>query len=123
MRFQALGTDVTDKVVIITGGKPGHRAAPARHSRRCRAPAFRVVVGYAHQPGRRAEEVVAKIGASNGKAIAGEVRCPRMRRTFLALFAASDEFGTPRRARQQCRHRRQERRGASTRCRPSASSK
>jgi NAD(P)-dependent dehydrogenase (short-subunit alcohol dehydrogenase family) len=87
--FQALGTNVTDKVAIITGGSRGiGRAAAIAAAAR----GFRVVVGYATNKAA-ADEVVAKIGASNGKAIA--VKCDvAHEKDILALFAAADEFGT-----------------------------
>jgi NAD(P)-dependent dehydrogenase (short-subunit alcohol dehydrogenase family) len=80
---------MTDKVVIITGGSRGiGRAAAIAAAAR----GFRVVVGYATNQAA-AEEVVAKIGASNGKAIA--VKCDvAHEKDILALFAAADEFGT-----------------------------
>jgi NAD(P)-dependent dehydrogenase (short-subunit alcohol dehydrogenase family) len=86
--FQTLGTNVTDKVVIITGGSRGiGRAAAIAAAAR----GFRVVVGYATNQAA-AEEVVAKIGASNGKAIA--VKCDvAHEKDILALFAAADDFG------------------------------
>jgi NAD(P)-dependent dehydrogenase (short-subunit alcohol dehydrogenase family) len=87
--FQTLGTNVTDKVVIITGGSRGIGRAAAIGAA---ARGFRVVVGYATNK-VAAEEVVAKIGASNGKAIA--VKCDvAHEKDILALFAAADEFGT-----------------------------
>jgi NAD(P)-dependent dehydrogenase (short-subunit alcohol dehydrogenase family) len=80
---------MTDKVVIITGGSRGiGRAAEIAAAAR----GFRVVVGYATNKAA-ADEVVAKIGASNGKAIA--VKCDvAHEKDILALFAAADEFGT-----------------------------
>ena len=80
---------MTDKVVIITGGSRGiGRAAALAVAAR----GFRVVVGYASNKAA-ADEVVAKIGASNGKAIA--VKCDvAHEKDILALFAAADEFGT-----------------------------
>jgi NAD(P)-dependent dehydrogenase (short-subunit alcohol dehydrogenase family) len=80
---------MTDKVVIITGGSRGiGRAAAIAAAAR----GFRVVVGYATNKAA-ADEVVAKIGASNGKAIA--VKCDvAHEKDILALFAAADEFGT-----------------------------
>jgi NAD(P)-dependent dehydrogenase (short-subunit alcohol dehydrogenase family) len=80
---------LTDRVVIITGGSRGiGRAAAIAAAAR----GFRVVVGYATNQAA-AEEVVAKIGASNGKAIA--VKCDvAHEKDILALFAAADEFGT-----------------------------
>jgi NAD(P)-dependent dehydrogenase (short-subunit alcohol dehydrogenase family) len=87
--FQTLGESVTDKVVIITGGSRGIGRAAAIGAA---ARGFRVVVGYATNKAA-AEEVVAKIGASNGKAIA--VKCDvAHEKDILALFAAADEFGT-----------------------------
>jgi NAD(P)-dependent dehydrogenase (short-subunit alcohol dehydrogenase family) len=87
--FQTLGTNVTDKVVIITGGSRGIGRAAAIGAA---ARGFRVVVGYATNKAA-ADEVVAKIGASNGKAIA--VKCDvAHEKDILALFAAADEFGT-----------------------------
>ncbi len=60
---------MTDKVVVITGGSRGiGRATALAAARR----GFRVVVGYATNKAA-ADEVVAQIGASNGKAIA--VKC------------------------------------------------
>ena len=80
---------MTDKVVIITGGSRGIGRAAAIGAA---ARGFRVVVGYATNQAA-AEEVVAKIGASNGKAIA--VKCDvAHEKDILALFAAADEFGT-----------------------------
>ena len=80
---------MTDKVVIITGGSRGIGRAAAIGAA---ARGFRVVVGYATNKAA-AEEVVAKIGASNGKAIA--VKCDVAHEMdILALFAAADEFGT-----------------------------
>jgi NAD(P)-dependent dehydrogenase (short-subunit alcohol dehydrogenase family) len=87
--FQTLGTNVTDKVAIITGGSRGIGRATAIG---VAARGFRVVVGYATNKAA-ADEVVAKIGASNGKAIA--VKCDvAHEKDILALFAAADEFGT-----------------------------
>jgi NAD(P)-dependent dehydrogenase (short-subunit alcohol dehydrogenase family) len=79
---------VTDKVVIITGGSRGiGRAAAIAAAAR----GFRVVVGYVSNKAA-AEEVVALIGASNGKAIA--VKCDvGSERDILALFKAADDFG------------------------------
>jgi NAD(P)-dependent dehydrogenase (short-subunit alcohol dehydrogenase family) len=87
--FQTLGTNVTDKVAIITGGSRGIGRATAIGAA---ARGFRVVVGYATNKAA-ADEVVAKIGASNGKAIA--VKCDvAHEKDILALFAVADEFGT-----------------------------
>jgi len=79
---------VTDKVVIITGGSRGiGRAAAIAAAAR----GFRVVVGYVSNKAA-AEEVVALIGASNGRAIA--VKCDvGSERDILALFKAADDFG------------------------------
>ena len=80
---------MTDKVVIITGGSRGiGRAAAIAAAAR----GFRVVVGYATNKAA-ADEVVAKISASNGKAIA--VKCDvGSESDILALFKAADDFGT-----------------------------
>lgn len=79
---------MTDKVVIITGGSRGiGRAAAIAAAAR----GFRVVVGYVSNKAA-AEEVVALIGASNGRAIA--VKCDvGSERDILALFKAADDFG------------------------------
>ena len=79
---------MTDKVVIITGGSRGiGRAAAIAAAAR----GFRVVVGYVSNKAA-ADEVVAQIGASNGKAIA--VKCDvGSERDILALFKAADDFG------------------------------
>jgi NAD(P)-dependent dehydrogenase (short-subunit alcohol dehydrogenase family) len=80
---------LTDRVAIITGGSRGIGRAAAIGAA---ARGFRVVVGYATNKAA-ADEVVAKIGASNGKAIA--VKCDvGSERDILALFKAADEFGT-----------------------------
>jgi NAD(P)-dependent dehydrogenase (short-subunit alcohol dehydrogenase family) len=80
---------LTDRVVIVTGGSRGiGRAAAIAAAAR----GFRVVVGYATNKAA-ADEVVAKIGASNGKAIA--VKCDvGDERDILGLFKAADDFGT-----------------------------
>jgi NAD(P)-dependent dehydrogenase (short-subunit alcohol dehydrogenase family) len=80
---------LTDRVAIITGGSRGigRAAAIAVASR-----GFRVVVGYASNEAA-ANQVVAAIAASNGKAIA--VKCDvGSENDILALFKAADEFGT-----------------------------
>jgi NAD(P)-dependent dehydrogenase (short-subunit alcohol dehydrogenase family) len=84
-----VGTKLTDKVVVITGGSRGiGRATALAAARR----GFRVVVGYATNKAA-ADEVVAQIGASNGKAIA--VKCDVASESdILALFKTADEFGT-----------------------------
>ena len=80
---------MTDKVVIITGGSRGIGRATALAAA---ARGFRIVVGYAtNLPA--ANEVVAKIEASNGKAIA--VKCDVGHEShILDLFEAADKFGT-----------------------------
>src|SRR6201996_9824988 len=83
-----MGADLTDKVVIITGGSRGVGRAAALAAA---ARGFRVVVGYATNKAA-ADEVVAQIGASNGKAIA--VKCDVASESdILALFKAADQFG------------------------------
>ena len=79
---------MTDRVAIVTGGSRGIGRAAAIGAA---ARGFRVVVGYATNKAA-ADEVVAKIGASNGKAIA--VKCDvGNERDILALFKAADDFG------------------------------
>src|SRR6516162_8633824 len=83
------GTTMTDKVVIITGGSRGIGRATAIAAA---ARGFRVVVGYASNK-KAADEVVARIEAMNGKAIA--VKCDvAEEKDILALFKAADKFGT-----------------------------
>src|SRR6202789_333107 len=78
-----------DRVAIVTGGSRGIGRAAAIGAA---ARGFRVVVGYATNKAA-ADEVVAKIGASNGKAIA--VKCDvGDERDILGLFKAADDFGT-----------------------------
>ncbi|WP_375777992.1 SDR family oxidoreductase [Bradyrhizobium sp. ma5] len=80
---------MTDKVVVITGGSRGIGRATALASA---ARGYRVVVGYATNQAA-ANEVVAAIEASNGKAIA--VKCDvGSEQDILALFKAADSFGT-----------------------------
>jgi NAD(P)-dependent dehydrogenase (short-subunit alcohol dehydrogenase family) len=80
---------VTDKVVIITGGSRGIGRATALAAA---ARGFKVVVGYASNLAA-ANEVVSKIEASNGKAIA--VKCDVGHESqILDLFKAADQFGT-----------------------------
>ena len=88
MRFRPLGANVTDKVVIITGGSRGiGRAATIAAAAR----GFRVVVGYASNEAA-ARDVVSTIEAKNGKAIA--VKCDvGSENDILALFKAADDFG------------------------------
>jgi NAD(P)-dependent dehydrogenase (short-subunit alcohol dehydrogenase family) len=84
-----LGAEVTDKVVIITGGSRGiGRAAAFAVAAR----GYRVVVGYASNEAA-ANEVVTTIEAKNGKAIA--VQCDVGKESdILRLFEAADKFGT-----------------------------
>jgi NAD(P)-dependent dehydrogenase (short-subunit alcohol dehydrogenase family) len=84
-----MGADVTDRVVIITGGSRGiGRAAAIAAAAR----GYRVVVGYATNE-TAANEVVAGIEAKNGKAIA--VKCDVGKEAdILRLFEAADKFGT-----------------------------
>ncbi len=80
---------MTDRVVVITGGSRGIGRATALAAA---ARGFRVVVGYATNK-EAADEVVAKIEASNGKAIA--VKCDvGSEADILAIFKAADVFGT-----------------------------
>jgi NAD(P)-dependent dehydrogenase (short-subunit alcohol dehydrogenase family) len=80
---------VTDKVAIITGGSRGIGRATAISAA---ARGFRIVVGYASNK-KAADEVVARIEAMNGKAIA--VKCDvAEEKDILALFKAADKFGT-----------------------------
>jgi NAD(P)-dependent dehydrogenase (short-subunit alcohol dehydrogenase family) len=84
-----LGANVTDKVVVITGGSRGIGRATAIAAA---ARGFRVVVGYASNQ-MAADDVVSAIEASNGKAIA--MKCDvGGEADILALFKAADEFGT-----------------------------
>jgi NAD(P)-dependent dehydrogenase (short-subunit alcohol dehydrogenase family) len=79
---------LTDKVVVITGGSRGIGRATALAAA---ARGYRVVVGYATNAAA-ANEVVAEIEASNGKAIA--VKCDVGEEAdILALFKAADKFG------------------------------
>ncbi|WP_315836731.1 SDR family oxidoreductase [Bradyrhizobium prioriisuperbiae] len=77
-----------DRVAIITGGSRGiGRAAALAAANR----GYRVCIGYASNEAA-AREVVGKIEASNGKAIA--VRCDvASEDDILALFKAADDFG------------------------------
>lgn len=80
---------MTDKVVIITGGSRGIGRATALAAA---ARGYRVCIGYASNKAA-ADEVVAKIGASNGKAVA--VQCDVGEESdILALFKAADDLGT-----------------------------
>ncbi|KRP85726.1 NAD(P)-dependent dehydrogenase (short-subunit alcohol dehydrogenase family) [Bradyrhizobium sp. USDA 4503] len=80
---------MTDKVVVITGGSRGIGRATALAAA---ARGYRIVVGYASNK-TAADEVVAAIEASNGKAIA--VKCDvGSEQDILALFKAADGFGT-----------------------------
>nr|WP_156436572.1 MULTISPECIES: SDR family oxidoreductase [Bradyrhizobium] len=84
-----MGIKVTDKVVVITGGSRGIGRATALAAA---ARGYRIVVGYASNK-TAADEVVAAIEASNGKAIA--VKCDvGSEQDILALFKAADGFGT-----------------------------
>ena len=81
---------MTDKVVVITGGSRGIGRATAIAAA---ARGFRVVVGYASNK-TAADEVVAQIEASNGKAIAVARPMPRlppvMTTTLSVNFASID---------------------------------
>ena len=79
---------MTEKVAIITGGSRGIGRATAISAA---ARGFRIVVGYASNK-KAADEVVARIEAMNGKAIA--VKCDvGVEADILALFQAADKFG------------------------------
>jgi NAD(P)-dependent dehydrogenase (short-subunit alcohol dehydrogenase family) len=79
---------MTDSVVIITGGSRGIGRATALLAA---SRGFKVVVGYASNEAA-ANEVVSKIEATNGKAIA--VKCDvGSEADILALFKAADAFG------------------------------
>jgi NAD(P)-dependent dehydrogenase (short-subunit alcohol dehydrogenase family) len=80
---------LTDKVAIITGGSRGIGRATALAAA---ARGYRVVVAYANNQAA-ANEVVAKIEAKNGKAIA--VKCDVAEESdVIKLFEAADKFGT-----------------------------
>jgi NAD(P)-dependent dehydrogenase (short-subunit alcohol dehydrogenase family) len=80
---------LTDKVAIITGGSRGIGRATALAAA---ARGYRVVVAYASNQAA-ANEVVSKIEAKNGKAIA--VKCDVAEESdILKLFEAADKFGT-----------------------------
>jgi NAD(P)-dependent dehydrogenase (short-subunit alcohol dehydrogenase family) len=84
-----LGVGLTDKVAVITGGSRGIGRATALAAA---ARGHRVVVGYASNQAA-ANEVVSKIAAQNGKAIA--VKCDvGLESDILKLFEAADKFGT-----------------------------
>ena len=80
---------MTGRVAIITGGSRGiGRATALAAAKR----GYKIVVGYASNAAA-ANDVVAKIEASNGKAIA--VKCDVAEESdILALFKAADAFGT-----------------------------
>ncbi|MBC7583098.1 MAG: SDR family oxidoreductase [Tardiphaga sp.] len=79
---------MTDMVVIITGGSRGIGRAAAL---KAAAAGFKVVVGYASNEAA-ANDVVAAIEATNGKAIA--VKCDvGVEADILALFKSADAFG------------------------------
>jgi NAD(P)-dependent dehydrogenase (short-subunit alcohol dehydrogenase family) len=84
-----LGDELTDKVVIITGGSRGIGRATAFAAA---ARGFKVVVGYASNKAA-AEQVVTAIEEKNGKAIA--VKCDVGEESdILELFKVADKFGT-----------------------------
>jgi NAD(P)-dependent dehydrogenase (short-subunit alcohol dehydrogenase family) len=84
-----VGAEVTDKVVVITGGSRGIGRATAIAAA---ARGFRVVVGYASNEAA-GKEVVTEIERKNGKAVA--VKCDVAEESdILKLFEAADKFGT-----------------------------
>jgi len=82
------GGSQSTRVVIITGGSRGiGRATALAAAKR----GWRVVIGYATNKAA-ADDVVAKIEAGNGKALA--VKCDvGVEADILALFKAADSFG------------------------------
>jgi NAD(P)-dependent dehydrogenase (short-subunit alcohol dehydrogenase family) len=84
-----MGADLTDKVVIITGGSRGIGRATALAAA---VRGYRVCIGYASNEAA-ANSVVSAIEAKNGKAIA--VKCDVGKESdILGLFNAADKFGT-----------------------------
>jgi NAD(P)-dependent dehydrogenase (short-subunit alcohol dehydrogenase family) len=84
-----LGADLTDKVVIITGGSRGIGRATAIAAA---ARGYWICIGYASNEAA-ANSVVAAIEAKNGKAVA--VKCDVGQESdILGLFEAADKFGT-----------------------------
>lgn len=79
---------MSDRVAIVTGGSRGIGRATALAAA---ARGYKVVVGYASNKAA-ADEVVAKIGTSNGKAIA--VKCDvGSEADILHLYKQADAFG------------------------------
>ena len=84
-----MGANLTDKVVIITGGSRGIGRATAIAAA---ARGYRVCVGYASNEAA-ANSLVSAIEAKNGKAVA--VKCDVGNESdILDLFKAADKFGT-----------------------------
>jgi NAD(P)-dependent dehydrogenase (short-subunit alcohol dehydrogenase family) len=84
-----VGANLTDSVVIITGGSRGIGRATALAAA---ARGFRVCVGYASNEAA-GRQVVSAIEAKNGKAIA--LKCDVGNESdIIALFKAADAFGT-----------------------------
>jgi len=80
---------LTDRVAIITGGSRGiGRATAIAAAKR----GFRIVVGYASNQAA-ANEVVAIIERSNGKAVAAKCDVAEESQ-ILSLFEAGDKLGT-----------------------------
>lgn len=80
---------MSDRVAIVTGGSRGIGRATALQAA---ARGYKVVVGYASNKAA-ADEVVTKIGASNGKAIA--VKCDvGSEADILELYKQADAFGS-----------------------------
>src|SRR5712675_2769794 len=87
--IRIVGANLTDSVVIITGGSRGIGRATALAAA---ARGFRICVGYASNEAA-ARNVVSVIEAKNGKAIA--VKCDvGDEGDILKLFNAADAFGT-----------------------------
>ena len=117
VRVGLLGANVTDNVVVITGGSRGIGRATAIAAA---ARGFRVVRRLCQQRGRGKGSRRRRSRRKNGKAIA--VKCDVGEESdILALFKAADEFGTLGALVNNAGIVGKSG-GGSTRCRPSASS-